>query len=52
MVPQAWSRSGLEVAVRAKAVGEKIVGKFACLSEAVDSFGDLEVYPTIVDEGM
>ncbi len=42
----------MEVAMQAKAVGEKIVGKFAGLLEAVDGFGDLKVYPTIMDEGM
>ena len=52
MAPQAWSRSGLKISVRAEAVSEQIIGKFASLLEAVDSFGDLKVYPTIVDEGM
>ena len=42
----------MELAVRAEAFGEKIVGKFAGLFEAVDGFGDLKVYPTIVGEGV
>ncbi len=52
VAPEAWSCGGLEVAVRAEVVGEKIVGKFAGLFEAVDGFGDLKVYPTIVGEGV
>ena len=52
MAPQAWSRSGLKISVRAEAVGEQIIGKFASLLEAVDSFGDLEVDPFIIDVGI
>ena len=29
--------------------GEEIIGKFPCLLEAVDTFGDFKVYPTVLD---
>ncbi len=52
VVPEAWSHGCLEVSVQAEAFGEKIVGEFAGLFEAVDGFGDFKVYPTIVYEGV
>ena len=46
--PEAWCEVALIVNVKLEPFKEKVVGKFARLFETVDSFIDLEVYPSVV----
>jgi hypothetical protein len=47
--PQARGGCTLEVPMFRQALSEEVVGEFARLFETVDTFGDFEVYPAVVD---
>ena len=47
VMPQARGSGTLVIAMGRKSFGEKVVGQFASLLEAIDAFCDLEVNPVI-----
>ena len=48
MSPEAGCNRALIISVVMEARRQEVIGKFAGLLEAIDTFGDLEVHPAIV----